>query len=68
MQKSFSTIIVILAFLIICVLIFYYCFFPDGIPDHLKEDKPSEKSEKDEDEEDMMMDKEENDAANGNGT
>ena len=54
-------------FLVICVLIFYYCFFPDGVPEHLKEDRPSEKSERDE-EEDKMIDNENNEAANGNGT
>ena len=63
-------IIIIIVFLVACVLIFYFCFFPDGVPEHLKEDqKESDKSEEGK----SMMDKEEGkgegaDAANGNGT
>jgi hypothetical protein len=55
--------------LIVCLLIFYCCFFPDGIPEHLKEDKKSEHS--DDENEEMMKeeeDKEKAEGANGNGT
>ena len=64
-------IIIILAFLAVCILIFYNAFYPDGIPEHLKQDKESEKSEKDpmeEEKEPMMMDGEAAPDANGNGT
>ena len=64
-------IIIIIAFLAICCLVFYNSFYPDGIPEHLKQDKESEKSEKDpmeeEEQEPMMMDEASPDA-NGNGT
>ena len=63
-------IIIIIVFLGICCLIFYNTFYPDGIPEHLKQDKESEKSEKDpmeEEKEPMMMDEASPDA-NGNGT
>ena len=60
-------ILIIILFLAICCCIFYNSFYPDGIPEHLKESKESEKSEKDPMEEDMMAMMGEPDA-NGNGT
>ena len=67
-------ILVILVFLAICIGIFYCQFYPNGIPEHLKEDPPEE-------EESMMGDEEKKDeeektpeegdkamGANGNGT
>ena len=64
-------ILVIIIFLAVCILVFYNSFYPDGIPEHLKEDKESEKSEKDpleEEKEPMMMDGMMEPDANGNGT
>ena len=37
----FLIIVVILLFLGVCGWIFYSAFYPDGIPQHLKEDYPS---------------------------
>ena len=63
-------ILIIIVFLAVCCLVFYNAFYPDGIPEHLKEDKESEKSEKsqkdDMEETPMMMDAQAD--ANGNGT
>ena len=64
---------IIFVFLIVCVLVFYCAFFPDGIPEHLTRDAPE--SEEDKEEEAgmlmggnnmMMMDA--NMENNGNGT
>ena len=40
----FLIIVVILVFLCVCLFIFYNAFYPDGIPQHLKEDSSSEDS------------------------
>ena len=62
----------ITVFLIICLICFYNAFYEDGIPQHLKEDKMSEKE--DEMEEEKLMEGEgegmamENMMDNGNGT
>ena len=38
----FLIVLVILVFLGVCCFIFYNAFYPNGIPDHLKEDSSSE--------------------------
>ena len=62
-------------FLIICIIIFYNAFYPDGIPQHLKEDQPdeickSDACDSDEEKKDMMNEEGKMMEAdmNGNGT
>ena len=66
----FLIVLVILVFLGVCIFIFYNAFYPNGIPDHLKEDSSSEdnNSNRGSNMENMMM--EENMAMmdNANGT
>ena len=70
----FLVILIVLIFLAVCCFIFYNAFYPDGIPEHLKEDAPSENSDdEDKDKEkmegdDMMAMMGEEPAKNGNGT
>ena len=69
----FVIILVILIALVVCCWIFYDAFYPDGIPDHLKEDDPSSNDSGSNRDRDMMMNQDEMmapmmDANNGNGT
>ena len=67
---------IIVLFLIICIIIFYNAFYPDGIPQHLKEDQPdelckSDACDSDEEKKDMMKEGEDGMMEadmNGNGT
>ncbi len=40
----FIIIMIILIFLVICLCVCYCYIYPDGIPENLKEDKPTEES------------------------
>ena len=68
----FLIIVVILVFLGVCCFIFYNAFYPNGIPDHLKEDYSSEDNNSNRGENMMMMEEEGMtmmmmEADNGNG-
>ena len=52
----FLIVVVILVFLGVCCFIFYNAFYPNGIPDHLKEDLSSEDNNSNRDGMMMQMD------------